>query len=230
MKAKFGIFIIVLVLILTACGSSQSAIETSIAFTLTAMPSITSTPTDTMTPTPTDTPTPTATNTPMATATATKTRLPTSTPAPKTSDYEKPVPFNATYSFTLGDTQEFDLTITDVKRGQAAWDMLYIANMFNDAAPDGMEWVCAMAHVDYTKGPSGKTLDMDTNWFSTVSKGSILEIPFYVSPAPELDISVLPGGMGEGWVCGHLYTDDTNPMLVFGHSSSKTGWYFSLNK
>jgi hypothetical protein len=144
------------------------------------------------------------------------------------SSYDKPVPFNSAYSFSLGDEQDFDLTITDVKRGQAAWDMLYIANMFNDDAPDGMEWVCAMVHVDYTRGPSGKTLDMDTNWFSTVTKGSILEIPFYVSPEPELDISVLPKGMGEGWVCGHVYQDDTNPLFVFGHTSSKSGWYFSL--
>jgi hypothetical protein len=227
------IIIVVVSIVLTACGQSQSAVQTSVVMTLTAMPtntpipSNTPVPTATATPLPTNTPTRTPTNTPKATATR---RPPTPTEAPEVGSYERPVPMNLPYPFTYSGNQDFSLTVTEVKRGQDAWDMLYIANMFNDKAPDRMEWVCAYLKLNYTDGPSGTTIDINKYWFSTVSNGSILDIPFYVPPDPEFDVSVLPGGKAEGWICGHLFTDDANPVLLFAHSDTKPGWYFSLQQ
>jgi len=220
-------FIVLIAFLMSACSSAPSAdaVATSVAATVVAQQVSSPTvlqPTNTTAPTITNTPKPT--NTPRPTLT--RTSMPTSTPAPEIGSYEIPYPYG--YSMSLGNsTQEFKITLKDVKRGDDAWQMLYNVNQFNEPAPEGMEWIGTLIKTEYTKGPSGKVLELDRYFVNTVTKGSILEIPFYLGPDPEFDLKILPGGEGEGWIFGHVYVDDSDPMVVFAYSGGNPGFYMS---
>ncbi len=120
------------------------------------------------------------------------------------------------------------MEVREVRRGQDAWDMLYTADKSIRNPPSNVEWMCAFVHMEYKSGPSDEPIVMAVYMFETVSDGKNLNIPYYVSPQPEFNISVLPGEAGEGWVCGRLIKNGTNPMLLFAHTVSTKGLYFSL--
>lgn len=233
---KIFTFALICLLILAACTSapptnqtnSQSQIDAAVNATIAAQ-KVNSTPASAASNNPTLRPTRTITSTFPPTHTQRPTSTKTITPMPKTGSYEKPIALGKFANLTSGGDKEFFIGISEVKRGDAAWQMLYDANMFNDPAPSGMEWIAVKIQVNYDQGPSGEVLEINTRAFNTVSHGSILDIPFYVPFDPEFDVSILPGGKGEGWVCGQVYQDDPNPLLLFGYlQSSKSGWYFSL--
>jgi hypothetical protein len=216
-------YLVLFAILLASCSSAPSAdtIATSVAGTVAAQQPAKQEQVSTTVPQPTDMPTKTPRPSP------TRTHVPTSTPKPEIGSYENPYPYGSPMSLE-NSTQEFKITLTDVKRSDEAWQMLYDVNQFNEPAPEGMEWIGTLIKIEYTKGPSGKVLELDRYFLNTVTKGSILEIPFYVSPQPEFDLKILPGGEGEGWIFGHVYVDDPKPMIVFAYSSGNPGFYMSL--
>lgn len=230
-------YLVVFAILLASCSSAPSVdtVATSVARTVAAQ-QVQPSP---VAPQPTNTPEPTATSTyrPLPThpptytqrPTPAITRRPTPTPLPEIGSYENPVLYGSSLSLSKDNgSQEFKITLTDVRRGDDAWQMLYAVNPYNEPAPEGMEWIGTLIKIEYTKGPSGKVLELDRYFVNTVTKGSILEIPFYLGPDPEFDLKILPGGEGEGWIFGHVYVDDPKPMIVFAYSGGNPGFYMSL--
>jgi hypothetical protein len=228
--------LIVLVALLAACQPSPEAMQLALEQTLAAMPTFTPyptyTPPATYTPYPTNTLEPTFTPSPTNTLvpSPTATRKPTITPTPSMGSSTSPIPFGTPMPLVQSGTKKFDLSVTQFIRGLDAWMLVYGANMFNDQAPTNREWACSYLVLSYTSGPSGEMVEIDENYFNYVSTGQVIEIPFHVKPEPAFDdIMLLPGGSAEGWLCGHIATTDTAPMLVFGFVSGKSaGFYFSL--
>ena len=160
MKGLLALLLIVCTVLVVACGGAptpdKAAIETEVAMnvfaTLTAQaPTATPIPTDTPTatftplppspsPTPTLTATPTATSTPLATPT--NTPIPTPTPIPPTpispiydGTREHPYPLGMESSTYYDDWEEawLAVSITEMVRGEEAWQRIQAANIFNDS-------------------------------------------------------------------------------------------------
>lgn len=233
-KSKlFAPVVLFSIVILVLIAASIFAGPTVIAFinpTPTTTATATATSTSTPTPTSTKTATPTVTNTPTATNTPRSTNTPRPTATPEVGSRQNPVPFSEMMMLTLSNgTREFSISVEDVVRGDEAWQMIYAANMFNDPAPQGKEWILIDVKILYLTGPQDSVLEINQYFFDIVSNGQILDLPFAVVPEPELNVSLFPLGLGEGWLAGQVYTRDSNPLLVIGYVPDRNnGFYFSL--
>jgi len=112
-------------------------------------------------------------------------------------------------------TEDWELLITDVIRGDTVWEMVQEANQFNDPPKDGFEYIAVRIHVRYI-GSEEKPTSIDGSYFkSTGSAGILHDAPSIVDPSPQLDISLYPGGEYEGWIVVQASVGETNMMLVF---------------
>jgi hypothetical protein len=112
-------------------------------------------------------------------------------------------------------TDDWELSIIDVIRGDGAWKMAQEANQFNEPPQDGFEYVAVKIHVRHI-GTEDKPATMDGTFFkSTGSAGVLYDAPTVVDPSPQLDISLYPGGEYEGWIVVQASVGETNMALVF---------------
>lgn len=92
---------------------------------------------------------------------------------------KNPVPLNTEIQVTVAPSYGGEgiaaFTVSEVVRGQDAEDMLAEANMFNDPAPDGMEYVLAYVTVTFLEDQSGEDDPLKINYFT--SRGSPLTMP-----------------------------------------------------
>jgi len=204
-----------------------STFETTPTPTLgpTFAPTPTSTSIPTGIPTPTPTPSPTPTITPISTST------PTSTPAAGYSR-SNPAPIGTaihTDFELIADTFVADITVTEIVRGETAWNMIEAADMSNGPAPSGYEYILAKIRFHYIS--SSPSQEYDWFYFQLVSSGGVTQdIPFVVPPDPQLN-SVYPGATTEGWEAFLVEADDPAPLLKFGTGSSSTSttWFKLYN-
>jgi hypothetical protein len=112
-------------------------------------------------------------------------------------------------------TEDWELTILEVARGDDAWTMVQEVNQFNDPPEEGMEYVAVKLHVRYISTVDEST-DIDGTYFnSTGSAGVLYDIPSVVDPEPALNAYLFPGGEAEGWVVVQVAEGETGIMLVF---------------
>lgn len=112
-------------------------------------------------------------------------------------------------------TEDWELLITDVIRGNEAWTMVQEANQFNEPPLEGFEYIAIKVRTRYI-GTEDKAVNIDGTFFkSTGSAGVLYDAPTIVDPLPQLDISLYPGGEFEGWIVVQASVDETNMMLVF---------------
>ncbi|GEK89182.1 hypothetical protein SAMN04488100_10928 [Alkalibacterium putridalgicola] len=124
----------------------------------------------------------------------------------------------------------YEMTITDVIRGEEAFTILQEENQFNEPAPEGMEWaiitIKGMLHegdedVPYSVSP----------WFSIIdSSGSEVTQDDYASlNGNEYGyVDLFPGGETEGRITMYMPVEDESLLVlddVFG-----TGIFFSLSE
>jgi hypothetical protein len=111
-------------------------------------------------------------------------------------------------------TEDWEITVLDVVRGTAAWDMVRDANQFNDPPAVGMEYVAAKLRARYisTVDKSERTNNL---YIRTTGNANVLyDNPWVVDPDPEFDATLFPGGSYEGWVVTQVATGETGIMLV----------------
>lgn len=112
-------------------------------------------------------------------------------------------------------TDDWEISVLDVIRGDEAWKMVQEANQFNDPPTEGMEYIAAkiLAHNISTED---KAESIDGSFFNTTGSASVLyDLPSVVDPDPSLDISLYPGGEYEGWIVVQAAKDETGVILVF---------------
>lgn len=134
--------------------------------------------------------------TPFATATATPNQPPTPPHVYPSEGRTRsdPLPAAAT-----GTTANWEVQIVESVRGGKAWEMLRVANQFNDPAPEGFEYVIVYARLTsrHTDGATHKVyatdLQLTGDGLRRYSKAD------GVPPAPVLDAEVRAGETAEGW-------------------------------
>lgn len=219
-----------LLFLLAACTPATpevSLVETAIAQTQAALPTETPVPTKTLTPTPSLTHTPIPTDTPTRTPRPTSTPHPTATPTQEQGTRTNPFHVGLVIGFTQNKTIEYTLSVTEVLRGEEAWNIIYAANRFNDPAPDDMEYVLIRVKVAYT-GPDEGALELNEFHWASVTNGRVYDA-FDVSVCclePEFDIVLFVDGEAEGLVPLLVAIDDPTPLAAFAMQSDGTGGFF----
>lgn len=128
----------------------------------------------------------------------------------------------------LGETVVLDtweLTVVDVVRGEAAWDMILEANQFNDPPPEGMEYIAVRIRarcIDTEEDPENIS---GYDFTSLGEKGAIYNWPSVVDPTPEFDCMLFPGGVCEGWMVLQASEGEAGMMAIF-----EPAWSFSGEK
>ncbi len=123
-----------------------------------------------------------------------------------------------------------DITITQVLRGEAAWEMIQQTYQYNSPAQSGTEYLLVQVRMDYSSGPEGQTdwvHQLDFGLLST--EGHAYGIPWWLTPPePFLTAQLYPGSTITGWTAWQIAIEDTNPMLIFGLDSFyRSKAYFS---
>lgn len=112
-------------------------------------------------------------------------------------------------------TEEWQVRVTEVIRGDDAWQMVKSANQFNEPPAEGMEYVAVKVYVRYL-GKEDKAAGIDGSYFSlSGAKGVEYEAPSVVDPEPALDVHLYPGGEYEGWVVLQCAQGETGLILKF---------------
>lgn len=122
-------------------------------------------------------------------------------------------------------TEDWEMTILEVVRGDAAWDLVLEGNRYNDPPAEGYEYNAVKLHVRYI-GTVDDSSSIDGYYFNITGSANILHgTPSVVEPDPALDIELYPGGEHEGWVVFQSIIGETNLMLAFEES-----WTFDENE
>lgn len=143
-------------------------------------------------------------------------------------DRASPAPFGETVT-----TEDWQVTVLEVVRGDEAWQMVQEANQFNDPPDEGMEYVAARVNVRYIS-TTDKAETIGGSSFKTVgSANTLYDLPLVVDPEPALDVALFPGGEYEGWVVLQAAQGETGLTLVFEplfDFSGKNRRFLSLEK
>ena len=166
------------------------------------------------------------------TAEAPPTQEPTATETPSIGTRSNPVPIGQPIDLIYQGIANFQITVFEVIRGQAAWDRVYQANMFNEPPLDGQEYIVAKVSVNFqTSTQPDYELLIDSFSFGSVSNNQVLNSPSVVNPEPELNVKLFAGGQGEGYITVSVYSDDPSPLIVYEDwiSFNSAPFYFATN-
>ncbi|MCD6348777.1 MAG: DUF4352 domain-containing protein [Candidatus Korarchaeota archaeon] len=97
-------------------------------------------------------------------------------------------------------TSQVKLEVLKVVRGESAKDAVKYANVFNEKAPEGYEYILVNVRVTLL---SGKRFSVNPFYFKMESRGRLVEPAWIVYPKnmPELEsLELLPGGSTSGWL------------------------------
>jgi len=149
-----------------------------------------------------------------------------------------PVGTNTPLSIWVGSTgsassydndYEVRITLLQIVRGSAAWQLIHDANMFNDPPETGFEYILAKVQFEYLTGPTLDTAyDVSTVWFDAISSdGAEYDMPWVVEPEPSIDSNLYPGASHQGWIAFQVATSDAKPVMTFGRKYDGTGgiWF-----
>jgi hypothetical protein len=141
---------------------------------------------------------------------------------------DDPAPRTATVT-----TQDWQVAVKEVVRGDQAWKMIQQADEATEPPPDGMEYTAVKVHVRYIGLPD-QPMRIDNFYFtSTDSSGQLYDFTTVTLPPPGLEVLLFPGGEYEGWVVVQSETGAQGLELVFESILDTTGEsrrYISLEK
>lgn len=144
---------------------------------------------------------------------------------------DNPAPIGATVRYdgsSYYNESVMDLTVTQVLRGDAAWEMVRSFNRYNDEPASNQEYVVVYVHTAAIESLDGKAADISDYDFSFISQTGVqYDHTSVAGVSPELK-SLFEGAEYEGLVIGLVEKDD-QPLLVYLPSSDQPLW-FDLNK
>jgi|FaiFalDrversion2_1042247.scaffolds.fasta_scaffold02656_1 hypothetical protein len=112
-------------------------------------------------------------------------------------------------------TEDWEISVIEVIRGEEAWKMVHDANQFNKPPAEGLEYIAVKIHARYI-GTEDRAKNINHGFFKTTGNAGIMYDPAsVVPPKPSLDINLYPGGEYEGWVVVQAAKGETGLMLVF---------------
>jgi hypothetical protein len=120
------------------------------------------------------------------------------------------VPFGETAT-----SEDWQLEVLEVVRGEEAWNRILDANQFNDPPPQGAEYVLTKVRVRYI-GTADETVNISGSAFQSTGSANVMyDTPSVVDPEPALDAYLYPGGEYEGWVTVLAAEGEEGMILVF---------------
>ena len=130
-----------------------------------------------------------------------------------------PVPFQttATVDDELYDDEgnsyaiKFDLTVSEVIRGDAAYQKLLSMNEFNETAPEGYEWVLAKTKVKFVESETEDLsfhIDGIMNFDMVSESGDIYSGDIVGSTEPDFSFEMYAGNEKEGYISGLVKTGE----------------------
>ena len=130
-----------------------------------------------------------------------------------------PVPFQttATVDDELYDDEgnsyaiKFDLTVSEVIRGDAAYQKLLSMNEFNETAPEGYEWVLAKTKVKFVESETEDLsfhIDGIMNFDMVSESGDIYSGDIIGSTEPDFSFEMYVGNEKEGYISGLVKTGE----------------------
>ncbi len=147
-----------------------------------------------------------------------------------------PAPMNASQTIAYKSfSEEYNatVTITELLRGNEAWLKIKEANMFNQEADAGSEYVLVKVNVavNSVKNDGALSLSQYSQFKAFSSDNSEYKTNSVVKPDPVLEGKVYAGGTKEGYIAFQVSQSDPNPKLLFGGSYDGTGGiWFKLSK
>lgn len=125
-------------------------------------------------------------------------------------DRDHPAPLGETVT-----TEDWQLTILEVVRGDEAWQMAQEANEFNDPPEEGMEYIAIHVRARNVSSTDSPTL-VDGTWFKATGTENVLyDWPSVVDPSPALECELFAGGECQGWVILQAAQGETGLVAVF---------------
>lgn len=130
-----------------------------------------------------------------------------------------PVPFQktATVDDELYDDEgntyaiKFDLTVKGVIRGDEAYQKLKSMNEYNEAAPEGYEWVLAETKVKFVESETEDLsfyIDGIMNFEMVSESGDIYSGDVYGTTEPDFSFEMYVGNEKEGYISGLVKTGE----------------------
>jgi len=111
-------------------------------------------------------------------------------------------------------TEDWEISVQQVVRGDAAWLMVKDANQFNDPPAAGREYVAAKLRARYISTIDKSEPTNNLYIRSTGNANVLYDHPSVVDSDPKFDATLFPGGSYEGWVVTQVATGETGIMLV----------------
>jgi hypothetical protein len=125
-------------------------------------------------------------------------------------DQSNPASFGETVT-----TENWQITLHEVVRGEEAWQRIQTANMSNEPPEAGMEYILVNALARYIgTNTTGDVIDVSS--FQTIGSSNLLyDDPSVTGPEPALSAELLPGGEYEGWIPLQAAVSETDLTVVF---------------
>jgi len=158
-----------------------------------------------------------------------------SSPVAKSDEYSRnnPAPINTVQtvkeeSFLGNNTVA--VRIVEVIRGENAAAMVKNANMFNNPAEEGKEYIVVKIAVSALEVEDDKSVNINGYSFSCFSQNNEkYDSSLVVAPQPALDATLYAGGNAEGYVVFKVRQNDPAPKIAYGLKYDGTGGgWFSL--
>ncbi|HSD84372.1 MAG TPA: hypothetical protein VLG46_10950 [Anaerolineae bacterium] len=112
-------------------------------------------------------------------------------------------------------TDDWQVTVLAVVRGDKAYDMARAVNRFNDPPAEGMEYLAVRARVK-NLNPADQFVMLDSGSFKTVGdKNTFYAAPAVVDPKPALSAYLYPGGEVEGWIILQIGRGEGHAQIIF---------------
>ncbi|GAB6107757.1 hypothetical protein [Fusibacter bizertensis] len=128
-----------------------------------------------------------------------------------------------------GDQFDLKVELTDLLRGQSAWEMVEAANVFNEKPVDTQEIILAKFKIDVTNSNNANLQFnlISFNFDLVSSSGKDYEDALFVIPDPTIDAKLYAGASHEGWVGFIVDKTDTKPLIVFKKEYDGSGgmWF-----
>ncbi|MFC7688153.1 hypothetical protein [Ureibacillus sp. GCM10028918] len=106
---------------------------------------------------------------------------------------------------------KFDLTVTEVIGGDEAYQKLLSMNQFNEAAPEGYEWVLAYTKVKFVESETADLsffIDGTMNFEMVSESGDIYSGDVYATAEPDFSFEMYVGNEKEGYIANLVKTGE----------------------
>ncbi|MFD1953750.1 stalk domain-containing protein [Paenibacillus thailandensis] len=154
------------------------------------------------------------------------------TPSATTNSKSSPAAIGAKVTYKVEDILDnytAEIKVESATRGALAWELIKGANQFNEAAPDGYEYLLAKISFKVVSNEKADaSVHVGPSSFNLVSSsGKEYDSASVVEPEPALDTNLYAGASATGWVAFLVEKTDKAPLISFGTKYDGTGgaWF-----